>query len=91
MPRIVWKDAALADMARIHDRIAIDSAVNASRMVERIISKVDVLSRYPYVGRMGRLPNTWELIAHPHYVVIYRFQGRDVDILRVKHTAMRHP
>jgi len=39
--------------------------------------------------RIGRKRGTYELVAHESYVVIYRVLAKDVEILRIKHTAQQ--
>jgi addiction module RelE/StbE family toxin len=47
---------------------------------------------YPELGRVGRAPGTRELaIAHTPYLLIYRYQGDTVTVLRVLHGAQNWP
>jgi toxin ParE1/3/4 len=44
------------------------------------------------IGRIGRVEGTREL-AHPRYpfILAYRVQGKEIQILAVLHTARRWP
>jgi plasmid stabilization system protein ParE len=58
--------------------------------------KALVLADHPMLGRPGRpgLPEgTRELVAHANYIIFHRVQDarRMVEILRVRHAAMRFP
>jgi toxin ParE1/3/4 len=90
--RIRWTGSALADLEAIGDFIALDNAVAAQRMVVGLVASVDALRDHPNLGRPGRLTGTRELVVSgTPYVVPYRVQGDDVQILAVFHGARRWP
>lgn len=91
MRAVVWKRQAIYDLTRIGLHIAKDSAANAGKMIDRIADKVVALATYPELGRIGRQLDTYDLVVHEHYVVIYRVLANRIEILRVKHTAQRWP
>lgn len=41
----------------------------------------------------GRLGGTREMVAHPHYVIVYHLTGkpRQAEVLRVLHTSQQWP
>jgi plasmid stabilization system protein ParE len=53
--------------------------------------KAAILTRFPEIGRPGRVPGTRELFAHRHYFLIYRVRGNTVQILRLLHTSRQWP
>ena len=58
----------------------------------RILGAVETLTQFPFRGRAGRLPDSRELVvARTPYVVVYRVDGDEVVILRVRHGAQRWP
>jgi toxin ParE1/3/4 len=60
--------------------------------VLRIRSAVSPLGRFPASARPGQVAGTRELgVPELPYLVVYRVNGEDVDILRVFHTAMHRP
>ena len=90
--RIRWTGSALADLEAIGDFIALDNAVAAQRMVVGLVASVDALRDHPNLGRPGRLTGTRELVVSgTPYVVPYRVQADDVQILAVFHGARRWP
>lgn len=91
MHLIHWKKQALNDLINIGRHIAKDSPANAERMIDLIEGKVTPLAAHPYLGRTGRKRGTHELVAHESYVVIYRVLAKNIEILRVKHTAQQWP
>ncbi|RSZ55689.1 type II toxin-antitoxin system RelE/ParE family toxin [Massilia atriviolacea] len=86
-----WKKQAINDLIKIGQFIARDSPAHAKKMIERIQGKLQPLATYPRLGRPGHKRGTYELIAHEHYVIIYRVSATEVEILRIKHTARRWP
>jgi addiction module RelE/StbE family toxin len=88
---IRWKKQAINDLIKIGQHIAKDSPASAARMIDLIEGKVKPLATHPRIGRAGRVRGTYELVAHEHYVVIYRVLTKQVEILRVKHTAQQWP
>lgn len=91
MPIVRWMRPAANDLTRIGRRIAVDSAVNADKLLRQIHAKANVLELYPGIGRRGRVPGTRELVVHRHYYIVYHTIGNTVQILRVKHTAEQWP
>jgi toxin ParE1/3/4 len=91
--RIVW-----TRKARLHLRAAYDywfhekSSPAAEKMLERIFSSVELLERYPSMGRSGRIPDTRELvIASTPFLVAYRARRGKIEILAVLHGARKWP
>lgn len=91
--KIVWTRGA-----RLHLRAAYDYGSNersfpaSEKMLERIFSAVELLERYPSVGRSGRIPETRELVivATP-FLVAYRARRGKIEILALLHGARKWP
>lgn len=86
-----WKKQAINDLIKIGRFIAKDSPANAEKMTSLIEEKLQPLTAYPHIGRPGHKRGTYELVAHEHYLIIYRVSATDVDVLRIKHTARLWP
>ncbi len=90
--RIVWTEPAVRDLASARAYIAQDNPSAARRQVERVISAVTGLLRFPEIGRPGRRPGTRELVVNrTPYIVAYRLHGDVIEILRVLHGRQRWP
>ena len=91
--KLLWTELALADLAALHAHISADNAVAADQMLNRIIVLAETqLPRMPDSGRLGRVPNTRELVVTGSpYFLPYRIAGEAIHILRVIHGARRWP
>jgi toxin ParE1/3/4 len=69
---------------------------NASRRVgARIRETIDLLAAFPYMGHVGELPGTREMVVPGlPYIVVYRIEVSDPDtlvILGIYHGAQMRP
>jgi plasmid stabilization system protein ParE len=90
MPRLKWSQAALRDVARLHDFLAAKSRDAAGRAVKAIRQGVKALGKHPHIGRpVDELPpefREWVIeFGSGAYIVLYRFDGKDLVILAVRH------
>ena len=86
--RLEWLPAALADRDAIYDYIKADSRRAAIHVDDLIEQQADRLIDHPHRGRIGRLPQTRELvILGAPYVVVYQVGADHVLVLRVFHAA----
>jgi toxin ParE1/3/4 len=87
---LVWSPSAKQDVAALFEYVAEDNPDAANRILDRIADSVEQLLSHPSMGRPGRVPGTRELIvARTPYIVPYRVTGREIEILRVYHSARR--
>ena len=85
---VVWTPRARADLKDIHDYIAEDSPINAKKVVNRILDKVEPLAELPTIGKIVPEVNddllreinvqSWRVIYHAH-------NNRQVSIVTVIH------
>ena len=90
MPRLRWSRPALLDVARLHSFLASKSPDAARRAVKAIRQGVKVLGQYPEIGRpIEDLPpefREWVIeFGQGAYVALYRYDGRQIVILAVRH------
>lgn len=88
--KIRWTTTAADDLQSAHDFLAEQSQVQADKVIQRILSAIDVLERFPEMGRPGRVQGTRELVIKP-FVVAYRIRNSEVHILSVLHAARKWP
>jgi plasmid stabilization system protein ParE len=90
MPRIRWSQAALRDVARLHNFLRSKSVGSATRAVKTIRQGVKILASQPEIGRpIEDLPSEfreWIIeFGHGAYVVLYRYDGKEVLLLTIRH------
>lgn len=90
--KIRWTSIAARDLESVHEYVSEDSPTRADALVDRILSGVEVLERYPQIGRVGRVEGTRELvIGGTPFVVVYRVRHEQIEILSVLHAARKWP
>ena len=75
----------------IEDYIAQDNPSAAIDMWLAIDDQVSQLADSNFLRRLGCMPGTLELVAHPNDVVILEQTLDTVTVLEVLHKAMRYP
>ena len=90
--KIAWTRQAVEDLNSAHAYIAADRPTAAVHIAERIKNAIHSVSRYPEIGRPGRVEGTRELVvAGTPFIVPYRIKRDRVEILAVLHSARRWP
>ena len=90
MPRLKWAPNSLRDVARLHEFLAPKSRDAARRAVKAIRQGVKLLGKFPEMGRpVEEMPEEFrEWIVEfgsGAYVALYRYDGKEVVILAVRH------
>ncbi len=91
MMELFWTPEAIQDRDEIYDYIEADNPAAALALDELFSEKASRLVDYPNLGRLGRVTNTRELVAHQNYVLVYDVTGGLVRVLRVLNTARQWP
>ncbi len=84
---VVFTRRALRDLTNIRACIADDNPRAASRVAVEIVAACDRLEQFPERGRTGQRCGTRELTTVWPYVIVYRLNGDDVEILAIWHGA----
>jgi plasmid stabilization system protein ParE len=90
MPRLSWSQAALLDVARLHDFLVPKSPAAASRAVKAIRQGIKGLSRHPESGRpveeLAPEFREWVIeFGQGAYVALYHYDARQIVILAIRH------
>jgi plasmid stabilization system protein ParE len=90
MPRLKWSQAALLDVARLYDFLAPKSRDAAKRAVKAIRQGIKALAKHPEIGRpLEEMPpefREWVIkFGHGAYVALYRYDGKQIVILALRH------
>ena len=90
--RVRWTEPAAKALEDIQDQIAQDNRRAAFEVAQRIRVMTDFLGDHPKIGRIGRVAGTYELVIPGiPYIVPYRIQNHEVQILSVFHTSRKWP
>ena len=90
--RVRWSTSAADDLARIVTHIRGDNPSAAQRVAKTIYAAVAQLRRFPYLGRLGSVENTRELVFPPWpYIAVYEIVEDQVHVLRIRHSSQNWP
>lgn len=91
MGRLRWTEKASLNLQSIHEYIAKDSKIYATRFVKNLIKAAERLEILPYCGRIVPEFENDDLreVIYRNYRIVYRVIGEeeDVEILAVVHGA----
>lgn len=90
MVKVVWTDAAIADLHDIGEYIAKDSERYAQITVSKLFNSIDLLEKYPNSGKVVLEfgdDNIRELIRGSYRIVYLKVDQLRVDILTVHNCA----
>lgn len=89
--RIVRRDSYAADLDSIVDHIALENPSAALDIWDDIERQIERLRDFPRSGRVGRMPETRELVVSgTPYIVVYLVSD-DIELIRVLHGAQKWP
>jgi toxin ParE1/3/4 len=89
---VKWLRGALRNLHQAVNYIAQDNPIAAASVAESIWEVVTRLEQHPYMGRLGRLKGTREVVVpRLPYVIRYRIKTETLEILRIHHMAQRSP
>ncbi|MDY0072684.1 MAG: type II toxin-antitoxin system RelE/ParE family toxin [Thauera sp.] len=91
MMELLWTPEAIQDREGIYGYIEEDNPFAALALDDLIAEKTAVLQGFPRMGRTGKVPDTFELVVHSSYMVVYDIVETQVRILNVVHTARQWP
>ncbi|MCL2123115.1 MAG: type II toxin-antitoxin system RelE/ParE family toxin [Desulfovibrionaceae bacterium] len=88
---VIWSEQAEQSLASIVEFIAKDNVRAALEMDILLQNAAEGLVIFPHKGKPGRVPGTRELVAHEHYILVYRLTDNAVYIVSVLHASMLWP
>ena len=89
---LVWTATAAQNRDEQLTYIGQDNPSAAMRLDLEIDAQIGNLQTYPEIGRIGRIPETRELvISRTPFIAVYRIRQNTVQILRLLHGAQQWP
>lgn len=90
--KLRWTPLAVDHLKAAYEYIASNSPTSAERVIQRILSAVELLQQHPDLGRSGRVKGTRELIIlGTPFLVPYRLRHEQIEILAVFHASRCWP
>ena len=90
--KVYWSKATLEDFRLESKYIAEDNPKAAKKFIHQVQHQLKLLKTQPHMGRIGRIPETRELIIKGFcYLVIYRIQNQAIEIVAIFHAARQYP
>lgn len=91
MRRVIRTRTYQKDLDAIEARIAEDNPAAGVEMWLHIDDQVALLSDPNFPRKRGRVKGTYELVAHPNYIVILEEDATTVVVLNVVHARQKWP
>jgi toxin ParE1/3/4 len=83
---------AEADLEHIRDTILAENPRAAERVRTAIAAAIELLNRFPNIGRPGSVEGTREKpVRSMPYIIVYEVAADELIILRVYHGAQSRP
>ena len=90
--KLQWTPGAVSDLGEIFNYLNQRNPEAARRTLRVIGLAADRLPRAPFVGRIGRIADTRELVIQgTPFVIGYRVDRTNIQILCVRHGARQWP
>lgn len=89
MVKVKISKQAQTDMRRIYNYVYAESVQNADMLIEKFISKIDVLKVYPQSGKIVKEisnPSVREISVYK-FRIIYRLYSKTVRIITIHHSS----
>lgn len=86
--KLIYSEQAVGDLRRLRAFIAEHDPSAAARVAEELLTRLDLLRRFPAMGRRVEQapdPETVRDVVFGAYVIRYLFHGETVAVLRVWH------
>ncbi len=88
---LIWSASAEKDRDNIVRFIAEDDIDSALAMDKLFSDYAYKLVNFPRLGHAGRVKNTFELLVHTHYILVYQINDNCIEILAIVHTSRQYP
>jgi toxin ParE1/3/4 len=90
MAQTTWSVQAIDDLSGIEDYLRASSANYAELVVDELLAKVELLAKFPEMGRVVpemNLPALREIIVKNYRIVYYLSFQDEVEIVTIRHSS----
>ncbi|HKY87611.1 MAG TPA: type II toxin-antitoxin system RelE/ParE family toxin [Pseudorhodoplanes sp.] len=88
--KVIIREVAYGDLDRIYSWIAKDRPPAADAVVDRILDSIEQLGRFPFMGHIGRAPDTHEwVVPGLPYIIVYtlEYEADELAVTAIFHAA----
>lgn len=91
--QVILATEAVRDLEKIHDHIALDSPVSASRIIGELLDSLDRLADFPRMGRHqpDEGAGEWRILNLKDYRILYVIHADWIHVLGVIQTRRLMP
>jgi toxin ParE1/3/4 len=96
--RVIWRAVAEVDLAEAYLYVGADSPEAAERLLDAVGDAVALLLENPRAGsprefrsRRAQGVRSWATPGFPNYLIFYKVQGDDIEVIRFLHGARDLP
>lgn len=89
MAEVIWTKKAEKDLIAIHEFISIDSVFYANRFIRKLITRVDILKRFPESGHVVPEKEDFSIreLKEGNYRIFYQVEKNNIRVLRIHHSS----
>ena len=92
MLSIKYTKLAIQDLNRSYEYICAENPLAAHSVIEKIEITLSHLQEQPYIGHLGRVPNTYEFpVLGTPFIIIYMINDNDLIVVSVLHSSRKYP
>lgn len=89
---VKWLSRAIANLEAHTEHIAQDNPRTAYELADLAYAATEMLSRFPLLGRIGRVQGTRELvIPDTPFIIVYVVKPKSIQIIRMLHGKQLWP
>ena len=92
MLKVKYTRIAIQDLNAGYDYIYHEKRLAAKQVIERIEQTINYLKEQPFMGRKGRVEETYEVVApNTSFIIVYQVSSEWLFIVSILHTARKYP
>ena len=96
--RVRWRSVAVRDLDEAYGFIAEESPEAAERLLDAVDKSISLLRENPSAGQLrmfrsprGRGTRSWPVRGYANYLIFYRVENGDLEVMRFLHGARDLP
>ena len=92
MLKVKYTPIAIQDLNAGYDYIYHENHIAAKQVIERIEQTIVYLQDQPFMGRKGRVMDTYEVVVpNTPFIIVYQVTSELLIVVSILHTARKYP